>query len=281
MYQDELKINQYLQSLINSNASSLTIKTYMRCLRDIYYEVPLYREINLQDITDFHARKKNLKSSSVALYLTALRSFLKWRKQNGLASLDPDLIIIPKHRDHRLTFLNKTEITALLKQPKNARDKAILETLFSTGLRVSELCSLNRDQVTNFAVNSGLNVIGKGGKSRLVFLSDKAKKTIQFYLSTRRDNDEALFVSFTTNNRLKVRCIQLLVKKYAKKAGIKKEVTPHVLRHTFATDLLANGADLISIQTILGHASVQTTQLYTHVIDSGLEQVFRHCHTTS
>ena len=165
------------------------------------------------------------------------------------------------------------------------RDKAILSTLFSTGMRVSELCSLNRDSID--LKRGELPIRGKGGKIRMVFLSDETKKLLQEYMTKRPDADQALFIripkggtfSKDSDLRLTPRSIQRVIKKYSIKAGIVgKNVSPHTLRHSFATDLLRNGADIRSVQTMLGHASVTTTQIYTHVTDKQLQEVHQKFH---
>ncbi len=156
-----------------------------------------------------------------------------------------------------------------------------METLFSTGLRVSELCSLNRDS-TNIK-NGEFSVLGKGGKMRIVFLSDSAKEAIKKYLLKREDVDNALFVRNTNhkkeNLRLTERSIQRIIKKYAQKAGIVKNISPHKLRHSFATDLLQNGADIRSVQSMLGHSSITTTQIYTHYSDKHLKEIHKKFHS--
>ncbi len=168
---------------------------------------------------------------------------------------------------------------------KSLRDKAILELLFSTGLRVSELCDLPRELNLN---SDEVSVRGKGEKVRVVFLSETAKKAVKKYLDKRDDMDDALFVQIRTGNnklakdkgtlRLTPRSIERIIKHYAIKAGISKKVTPHVIRHSFATDLLRNGADLRSVQMLLGHANIGTTQIYTHITDSELRNVHKKFH---
>ena len=166
--------------------------------------------------------------------------------------------------------------------PQGMRDRAILELLFSTGLRISELCNLSTDDVD--LSRDEFSVRGKGDKIRVVFLSDSAKKAIGDYLRTRKDMDDALFVQYGKNAknaaalRLSVRGVQRMLKVYAAKAGITRKVTPHVIRHSFATDLLSNGADLRSVQALLGHANIGTTQIYTHVTDKHLRDVHKRFH---
>jgi len=187
-----------------------------------------------------------------------------------------------------LELVSHDELARLLNGPKgndekSFRDRAILELLFSTGLRVSELCALNRDLDLS---RDEFTIRGKGQKIRLVFLSPTAKEAIKAYLKRRRAvAEEALFINVSTINqpthsgRLSARSIERIVRQYAVKAGIAKKVTPHTLRHAFATDLLRNGADIRSVQIMLGHANVATTQVYTHVTDSQLKEVHKKFHS--
>lgn len=222
-------------------------------------------------------------------YLIALRAFLKYLRKQGLQSLSPEKIELAKVPERHIDLITPQELDRLISGADGAderglRDRAILELLFSTGLRVSELCSLNTDldlSRDSFAIR------GKGEKVRVVFLSDVAKDALRAYLKKRTDLEEALFVNVprarqkqtAPRARLSPRSIELLIKTYAAKAGITKKVTPHVLRHSFATDLLNNGADIRSVQQLLGHASIQTTQIYTHVTDAHLQQIHKQFHS--
>lgn len=249
-------------------------------------------------------------------YLIALRAYLKYLSSRDIASLPPEKITLAKTENAQITFLDADEIERILAQPdttnlQGKRDKALLEMLFSTGLRISELTNLNRDDVQ---LETGeFSVRGKGSKIRVVFLSDDAVKSLKSYLGRRHDEDDALFIRtqenqhertvlrypvFTgsserpsgssgqedsidgeTNLRLTPRSVQRMVQKYAKEAGLAKKVTPHVFRHSFATDLLQNGADLRSVQELLGHSSVTTTQIYTHVTNPQLHDVHKAFHS--
>lgn len=222
-------------------------------------------------------------------YLIALRAFLKYLRKQGHQSLSPEKIELAKVPERHIDLITPQELDRLMAgadgtDERSLRDRAILELLFSTGLRVSELCALNTDldlSRDSFAVR------GKGEKVRVVFLSDVAKDALRTYLKKRTDLEEALFVNVprarqkqtAKRTRLTPRSIELLIKTYAAKAGITKKVTPHVLRHSFATDLLNNGADIRSVQQLLGHASIQTTQIYTHVTDAHLQQVHKQFHS--
>lgn len=225
-------------------------------------------------------------------YMIALRVFLKYLAKREIKALPPDRIELAKVTQRQLDLITDAELKKLLGSPsgnslKDLRDKAILELLFSTGLRVSELCSLNSDINLN---SDELSIRGKGGKVRVVFLSDDAKNAVKKYLSARKDMNEALFVQIENKigkkkkpenkdvKHLTRRSIERIVKQHAIKAGISKKVTPHVMRHMFATDLLGNGADLRSVQAILGHANIGTTQIYTHVTDKQLREVHKKFH---
>ncbi len=229
---------------------------------------------------------ETLKKNTQNYYLIALRAFLKYLMKRGVKSLSPDRIELAKSSERSLDLISVLELERLLSAPegsdiKSKRDKALLETLFSTGLRVSELCSLSRD----IDPDAGeLSIRGKGDKVRVVFVSERAAEAIKDYLNERTDVDDALFIQLSKNKeskeekRLTPRSVERTVQKYAKKAGITKKVTPHVIRHSFATDLLRNGADIRSVQAILGHANIGTTQVYTHVTDAHLKKVHKQFH---
>ncbi|MFA5838874.1 MAG: site-specific tyrosine recombinase/integron integrase [Candidatus Paceibacterota bacterium] len=232
--------------------------------------------------------KETLKKRTQNYYLIALRGFLKYLARKQIESLPPERIELAKTPERSIDIITNEELQRLLESPdgndlKNLRDRAILELLFSTGLRVSELCSLQRDVDLNkgeFAVR------GKGDKIRVVFVSEKAKSVIKEYLNKRTDMDDALFIQISPSskdadkesNRLTPRSIERIIKKYAIKAGISKKVTPHVIRHSFATDLLQNGADIRSVQALLGHSNISTTQIYTHVTDKHLKDIHKNFH---
>ncbi len=219
-------------------------------------------------------------------YLIALRAFLKFLRKRGLESLSPERIELAKVGGRDLELITAEELNRLLKAPSGSsvralRDRAILELFFSTGLRVSELCSLNRDLDLS---RDEFSIRGKGDKVRVVFLSPDAKRAVKAYLDKRADLDDALFVQMGKNSknvkdlRLTPRSVERMVKHYAIKAGITRKVTPHVVRHVFATDLLENGADLRSVQALLGHANITTTQVYTHVTDKHLRDIHQRFH---
>ncbi len=226
-------------------------------------------------------------------YMIALRVFLKYLTKRGIKCISAEQIELAKVGERSLDLITHGELNRLLESPKGGtlkdlRDKAILELLFSTGLRVSELCSLPADIDLH---SDELSIRGKGGKIRVVFLSDEAKKYVKDYLSARKDMGDALFVQVDSGiikkskqkneipKALTRRSIERIVKQHAIKAGISKKVTPHVLRHMFATDLLGNGADLRSVQMMLGHVNIGTTQIYTHVTDKALRETHKKFHS--
>lgn len=232
---------------------------------------------------------KTLSKKTQNYYLIALRAFLKYLAKLEIKSLAADRIELAKVAGRELDLISHDELVRLLNAPdgsdeRSLRDKAILELLFSTGLRVSELCSLTTDidfQADEFSIR------GKGGKVRVVFISDRARSAVQEYLKKRTNMSDALFVRAESETRgrkreigdgLMSRSIERIVKHYAAKAGISKKVTPHVVRHCFATGLLSAGADLRSVQIMLGHASIATTQIYTHITDKQLRDVHKKFH---
>lgn len=230
---------------------------------------------------------QSLKRRTQNYYLIALRAFLKYLRRRGIEILSPERIELAKVPERSLDLITSKELERLLAGPDvgtltGLRDKAILELLFSTGLRVSELCALSNDDI-DFSRDE-FSVRGKGDKVRVVFLSDAAKRAVTNYLKARKDMNDAMFVQYGKNAknaddpRLSPRAVQRLIKQYATKAGITRKVTPHVIRHSFATDLLQNGADLRSVQALLGHANIATTQVYTHVTDAHLREVHKKFH---
>lgn len=247
--------------------------------------------LNRQPAGIFKKNNETIKKRTQNYYLIAIRSFLKFLMKRDIDSLSPDKIELAKVSERSLDLISLKELNLILSGPdtstlKGLRDRAIMEMLFSTGLRISELCSLNRDLDLN---NDEFSVRGKGDKIRVVFLSEFARETLKAYLEKRKDMDEALFVQVASKAgdehlkkqesiRLTPRTIERNVKFYATKAGISKKVTPHVIRHSFATDLLSNGADLRSVQSLLGHANITTTQIYTHVTDKHLKEIHKKFH---
>ncbi len=230
-----------------------------------------------------------MKKNTQNYYMIALRSFLKYCRKRNIQCVAPDVIELAKTGARHLDLMTVDELNRLLKAPdlsdiKGLRDKALLELFFSTGLRLAELCSLNSDLDLT---KDEFSIRGKGEKVRVVFISDDARTAIKTYLKARKDMDEAMFVDIAKNGggrkdrRLSPRSIERIIRGYAIKAGISKKVTPHVLRHSFATNLLSNGADIRSVQMMLGHANIATTQIYTHITDKQLRDVHKKFHSKS
>lgn len=225
-------------------------------------------------------------------HLIALRGLLTYLSRRDIKSLSADKIVLPKTIRKQVTFLHYDELTKMIEQiPLDSeiglRDRAIIELLFSSGLRVSELVNLNRDHIN--LNRREFMVRGKGQKDRPVFISTSAAKHVEDYLNERHDNLPALFLSYSRRSqspdnsgdyrRLTARSIQRMVSQYARLAGITKHVSPHTMRHSFATDLLMNGADLRSVQSMLGHSNISTTQIYTHVTDHHLKEIHEKFHS--
>ena len=273
---------------IEKGRSVKTVENYARYLERF---LTFSKVKNPNDITNETVRKfrlwlnrqpalgGTLKNKTQNYYLIALRMFLKYLTKRNIKSLPPEQIELARVGERQLDLISQEELERLLAAPegdnlKTLRDKAILELLFSTGLRVTELCSLPRD--LNWR-SPEISVRGKGEKVRLVFVSDTAREAVKKYLAARKDMEEPLFLS-NKNTALTRRSVERIVKFYAIKAGISKNVVPHSLRHLFATDLLRNGADLRSVQALLGHANIMTTQIYTHVTDKHLREIHQNFH---
>ena len=300
-------INDFLEYMqIERGFSPLTIREYHHYLKRFNdwlnenYQKINPEEIDLEIIRKYriylaHLRNRNgtpLKPVTQSYHIVALRAFLRYLLvRRSLNVLSPDKIDLPKQKTRSVNFLKPDQVERLLKSPKidneiGLRDRTILETLFSTGLRVSELVSLDRDQVDLERQEFGVR--GKGSKIRVVFLSDTAAGWIKRYLQVRQDNYKPLFIRYTgtpdtkkggEKMRLTSRSMQRIVLKYAKKCGLALKVSPHTLRHSFATDLLIGGADLRSVQEMLGHESIRTTQVYTHITNRHLKEVHKTFHS--
>jgi site-specific recombinase XerD len=301
---------QFLEYMeIERNRSKLTLRNYDHYLRRFVkfcstMGVTSPEDIDLELVRSFRLflnrmaeNDKTLKIITQNYHLIALRSFLKYLARRDIKSLAAEKIELPKTPARHVEFLEVEEIERLLdatKQEKDKltrlRDRAVLEFLFSTGLRISELISLKKDSVN--LKRGEFSVRGKGDKMRLVFLSNRATEALEEYHKAREDNSKALFIRHDhkqsvekqiksmdqTYSGLTARTVQRLIKKYALLAGITKKISPHTLRHSFATDLLTNGADIRAVQELLGHASISTTQIYTHLTNRRLKDVFDKYH---
>ncbi len=297
---------QFLEYLEIERGSALrTIENYEHYISRFieFTKITDARDITDDNVREFrirlnrqsigHSTGKTVSKKTQNYYLIALRMFLKYLSKRDISSLSPDKIELAKVPERNLDLITASELLRLLSAPKGEdintlRDKAILELLFSTGLRVSELCSLPADLDLSL---DEFSIRGKGGKVRVVFISEDARKAVKEYLAKRKDMSEALFVQFskekkdknsgkiTEKKSLDRRSVERIVKKYATIAGITKKVTPHMIRHCFATDLLSNGADIRSVQIMLGHSNIATTQIYTHVTDKQLLGVHKKFHS--
>ncbi|OGY59588.1 MAG: hypothetical protein A3F24_00020 [Candidatus Colwellbacteria bacterium RIFCSPHIGHO2_12_FULL_44_17] len=305
MTEAENVLKKYLEYIeIERGRSPKTRDNYERCLKKFLAEANIKRvnEITEQKIRDFRLKlardESGLKKVTQAYYVITIRNFLKYLAKQDYKIVSGEKIDVPKTPARQIDIIDYGDLERLLASPEGGdlralRDRAILETFFSTGLRVSELCSLNRDANLK---RGELGVRGKGGKIRVVFLSERAKETIKAYLDKRTDPEEALFISLSGSpvkknpdgtksrkpsvviGRIIPRAVQRLINRYSRKAGITKKVTPHQLRHQFATDLLMNGADLRSVQELLGHSNIATTQVYTHITNKQLREVHKAFH---
>ena len=304
-------VDEFLEYLeVERNLSPLTIRDYRHYLMHFVLwstkNAPILRP---QDITVELVRKYRvylahynspngnlpIKKVTQNYYVIALRSYLRYLIRKDYKVLTPDKIELPRTESRSLKFLDRDQLERLLAQPdiskdQGLRDKAIMELLFSTGLRVSELCKLNRDQIN--LERGEFGIIGKGGRARVVFLSDRAKLWLSRYFKKRHDPFNPMFIRMRGSQkpdleagpngekmRLTSRSVQRIVEKYVRKARLPIKATPHALRHSFATDLLSNGADLRSVQELLGHKNVATTQIYTHVTNQQLREVHKAFHS--
>src|SRR3989344_2986980 len=289
---------EYLE--IEKNDSQLTIRNYKhylgRFLGFLGGQVPSPSDITVEKIREYRLYLSryvdphgiSLKRVTQNYHLIALRSFLRFLTRRGIKVIAPDMIELGKAESRSIKFLEREQVEHLLNMPDGSiegyRDKAILEVLFSTGLRVSELVKLNRDQINLDRKEFG--VIGKGRRPRVVFLSDTAVEWLKKYLEKRDDTLKPLFIRYSgkkptqseESRRLTARSVQRLVEKYVKKARLPVKITPHGLRHSFATDLLGGGADLRAIQELLGHKNVSTTQIYTHITNPQLREIHKKFH---
>lgn len=302
MYMSEL-INEYIEHLeVEGGRSIKTTENYALYLARF---IEFSDDIKVEKITSEHIRRyrlwlnryKNYSGDSLttitqSYHLIALRGFLQYLAKRDIESLMPSKIELPKVNKKQVTFLHYDEVERLIgaietEEEPGLRDRAIVELLFSSGLRVSELVGLNRDHVNT--TRREFMVRGKGQKDRPVFISQTAAEHLSNYLDIRQDSLTPLFLSYSNKNkapdtsgdyrRLTARSVQRIVSMYAKLAGITKHVSPHTMRHSFATDLLMNGADIRSVQNMLGHSDISTTQIYTHVTDEHLREVHEKFHS--
>lgn len=298
-------VDQFLTYLeVEKGSSPLTIRNYKHYLNrfvDWMSKKGIEQElagINSDVVTAFRqylnrlpgTKGETMSRRTQAYHVIALRSFLKWLIKNDKNVMSPDKIDLPKQADRQVQFLSGEEVERLLNAPSlskinGKRDKAILEMLFSTGLRISELVKLDIESIDFDRKEFG--VLGKGGRSRAVFLSTRAAEWLQVYINARKDHFKPLFIRHSGKHdpatedekmRITPRSVQRMMMKYSKKVKLPFTATPHVLRHSFATDLLMAGADLRSVQEMLGHKNISTTQIYTHVTNKHLKDIHEAFH---
>jgi site-specific recombinase XerD len=276
------------------------INKFTDWLKENHYTSLLPHELTADHIYEYRVylsktynknTREPLKRTSINYYLIALRNLLNYFADRDILAVPAEKIkLFPEKKEKNIKFLNLEQIEDLLNAPDvtniiGLRDKAILETLFSTGLRVAELVSLNRNQIklTNLNDDLEVNIIGKGNRMRPVYFSPRALTAIKDYLNKRTDDEEALFISFkgpkSKEHRLTTRSIENIVRKYVNKAGISILASPHTLRHSFATDLLTQGVDLRTVQEFLGHKNIATTQIYTHITNKRLKDIHKKYHS--
>lgn len=300
----ELEFLEYLE--VERQVSQYTIRNYHHYLTRFLNWLNGYKpglkpsELDIKTVSKYRVflsrftddKGKTLSRTTQSYHVIALRSWFKWMTKHDYEILTPEKIDLPRGESKSLKFLSIEQVERLMNQPRlsdkiGLRDRAILETMFSTGLRVSELVSLNRDQVDLERREFG--VIGKGRKIRIVFLSVRATDWLRRYLDTREDAWQPVFIRYSRKQeditsdgesmRLSVRTVQRLVEKYRRQARLPIPITPHGIRHSFATDLLRKGAGLREVQEMLGHKNVQTTQIYTHVTNPQLKKVHDKFHS--
>lgn len=237
------------------------------------------REIESLSFPDIRDWKLNLdktrSAETVRNYVIKLRVVLTYCEKTGIKVLNPNLIPVPKRTDKVPAFISHDDVTKLIDSCFRLRAKTIISLLYASGVRVSELCNLDSSQIHD----NTFTIVGKGGKARLCFFDERTKAYLDQYLAARKDNSPALFVSSQRPVRMTPTNIQLIIKSAAKRAGITTHVTPHTLRHSFATNLLRNNANIRYVQTMLGHSSLETTQMYTHVVDEDLRKIYREHHS--
>ncbi len=300
------EIEKYLEYLeVERGSSPLTVRNYRHYLgrflnwlneerirlnlKDINPEIVRQFRVHLSRLPGYKGQG-TMSRKTQGYHAIAIRSFLRWLTKNDFDVMSADKIELPKIAERQVKFLTGEQVERLLNAPTlsnlgGRRDKAILELLYSTGLRVSELCKLNRDMINLERREFG--IVGKGGRARVVFLSKRSADWIESYLAERDDHYNPLFIRHkgepdpaTPDEKMRLSCrsIQRMIKKYVRKVKLPVDATPHVMRHSFATDLLMAGADIRSVQEMLGHKNIQTTQIYTHVTHKHLKDVHEAFH---
>lgn len=271
----DLYENDYIR-MSNQSPRTLEMHQYVKKIFCSYTDDVDVEKLTIKEISDW---KKDLErdrsQNTVRLFVMKLRNVISYLNKRGIDTINVDLIPLPKRQETVPVFLTEEEVALMIEQASNLRNKFVISLLYASGIRLSELISLNRGQI----VEKRFTVIGKGGKPRLCFIDDRTEKLMEEYLARRKDNDSALVVSYNFKERMTKTNIELLVRNTASKAGLTKKVTPHTLRHSYATNFLRNNGNMRYLSYSLGHASMDTTAMYAHVVDYDLERQYQQFHT--
>lgn len=271
----DLYENEFIR-MSNQSSRTLEMHQYVKKIFCSYTDDVDVERLTIKEISDW---KKDLErdrsQNTVRLFVMKLRNVISYLNKRGIDTINVDLVPLPKRQETVPVFLTEEEVALMIEQASNLRNKFVISLLYASGIRLSELISLNRGQI----VEKRFTVIGKGGKPRLCFIDDRTEKLMEEYLARRKDNDSALVVSYNFKERMTKTNIELLVRNTASKAGINKKVTPHTLRHSYATNFLRNNGNMRYLSYSLGHASMDTTAMYAHVVDYDLERQYQQFHT--
>ena len=271
----DLYENDYIR-MSNQSPRTLEMHQYVKKIFCSYTDDVDVEKLTIKEISDW---KKDLErdrsQNTVRLFVMKLRNVISYLNKRGIDTINVDLIPLPKRQETVPVFLTEEEVALMIEYASNLRNKFVISLLYASGIRLSELISLNRGQI----VEKRFTVIGKGGKPRLCFIDDRTEKLMEEYLARRKDNDSALVVSYNFKERMTKTNIELLVRNTASKAGLNKKVTPHTLRHSYATNFLRNNGNMRYLSYSLGHASMDTTAMYAHVVDYDLERQYQQFHT--
>ena len=271
----DLYENEFIR-MSNQSPRTLEMHQYVKKIFCSYTDDVDVEKLTIKEISDW---KKDLErdhsQNTVRLFVMKLRNVISYLNKRGIDTINVDLVPLPKRQETVPVFLTEEEVALMIDYASNLRNKFVISLLYASGIRLSELISLNRGQI----VEKRFTVIGKGGKPRLCFIDDRTEKLMEEYLARRKDNDSALVVSYNFKERMTKTNIELLVRNTASKAGINKKVTPHTLRHSYATNFLRNNGNMRYLSYSLGHASMDTTAMYAHVVDYDLERQYQQFHT--
>ena len=271
----DLYENDFIR-MSNQSPRTLEMHQYVKKIFCSYTDDIDVEKLTIKEISEW---KKDLErdrsQNTVRLFVMKLRNVINYLNKRGIDTINVDLVPLPKRQETVPVFLTEEEVSLMIENASNLRNKFVISLLYASGIRLSELISLNRGQI----VDKRFTVIGKGGKPRLCFIDDRTERLMGEYLANRNDNSSALVVSYEFKTRMTKTNIELLVRNTASKAGINKKVTPHTLRHSYATNFLRNNGNMRYLSYSLGHASMDTTAMYAHVVDYDLERQYRQFHT--